>query len=101
MSPNSREIGECIYCGERDRPLTTEHAVPYGLNGPWTLLRASCEKCAKITHQFERDVMRSLWPEIRNVLAMQSRRRNQRSPTLPLVIQRQGVTENVQVPRSE
>jgi len=32
------EIGECIYCGERDALLANEHAVPYGLNGPWGLL---------------------------------------------------------------
>jgi len=46
LPPNSREVGECIYCGERDAPLTTEHAVPYGLNGPWTLLRASGAVCS-------------------------------------------------------
>jgi hypothetical protein len=56
LSPNSPDIGECIYCGERDAPLSTEHAVPYALNGPWTLLRASCKRCADITTGFERDV---------------------------------------------
>lgn len=101
ISPNGREIGECIYCGARDGTLSTEHAVPYGLNGPWTLLRASCEACAKITHQFERDVMRCLWPEIRNVLAMQSRRRDRRSANLPLVVHKEGVREIVQIPRNE
>jgi DNA-binding NtrC family response regulator len=30
---NAREVGECIYCGSRNGPLCTEHAVPYGLNG--------------------------------------------------------------------
>jgi hypothetical protein len=98
---NAREIGQCIYCGTRTGPLGKEHAVPYGLNGPWTLLKASCDACAKITHRFERDTMRSLWPDIRNVLAMQSRRRDKRSPTLPLVVQRDGVREVIQVPRSE
>lgn len=98
---NARQIGECIYCGTRDAPLGTEHAVPYGLNGPWTLMKASCDACAKITHRFERDTMRSLWPDIRNVLAMQSRRRDRRSPTLPLVVQRDGVKEIIQVPRCE
>src|SRR5580700_6465193 len=98
---NAREIGECIYCGTRDAPLGKEHSVPYGLNGPWTLLRASCDACAKITHRFERDTMRSLWPELRNVLAMQSRRRDQRSATLPVVVQRDGIFQKIQVPRSE
>jgi hypothetical protein len=99
---NGREINECIYCGSREPPLTKEHAVPYGLNGPWTLLKASCEACAKITHRFERDTLRSLWPEIRNALAMQTRRPEKRSETLPLVVQREGGDlEKIQVPRSE
>lgn len=98
---NARKIGECIYCGTRNATLGTEHAVPYGLNGPWTLLNASCDMCAKITHRFERDTMRCLWPDLRNVLAMQSRRRDKRSPTLPLVVQRNGLKEIIQVPRGE
>jgi hypothetical protein len=101
VSLNSREVGECIYCGERDAPLGNEHAIPYGLNGPWTLLRASCEDCAKITTRFEHEVMRRLWPDVRNVLAMQSRRKDKRSTTLPLVVQRDGVRETIQVPRSK
>jgi hypothetical protein len=99
--PNPREIGECIYCGNRDAPLTTEHAVPYGLNGSWTLLKASCKVCSNITHRFERDTMRCLWPEIRIVLGMQSRRRNNRPDTLPLVVQRNGAKEVIRVPRSD
>jgi hypothetical protein len=98
---NARDIGQCIYCGTTEEPLSKEHSVPYGLNGPWTLLRASCNACAKITHRFERDTMRSLWPELRNVLAMQSRRRDQRSATLPVVVQRDGIIHKIQVPRSE
>jgi hypothetical protein len=81
-------------------PLGTEHAVPYGLNGPWTLLRASCDVCARITSRFEHGAMRQLWPDVRNALAMQSRRRDKRSTTLPLVIQRDGVRETIQVPRT-
>jgi hypothetical protein len=100
VSLQGREIGECIYCGQRDAPLETEHAVPYGLNGPWTLLRASCAVCAKITSRFEHEAMRRLWPDVRNALAMQSRRRDKRSTTLPLVVLRDGVRETVQVSRN-
>lgn len=100
VSQQGREIGECIYCGERDAPLGTEHAVPYGLNGPWTLLRASCNACAKITSRFEHDVMRRLWPDVRNVLAMQSRRRDKRSATMSAVVQRDGVQGTVEIPRT-
>jgi hypothetical protein len=101
ISLNSREIGECIYCGTRDSPLGKEHAVPFALNGSMTLLKASCQQCADITHRFERDVTRSLWPDVRNALGMQSRRRDKRSATLPLLLQRGGIREEIQVPRSE
>ena len=98
---NAPDIRECIYCGAREEPLRKEHALPYGLNGPWTLLRASCDSCAAITHRFERDTMRSLWPLVRNVLAMQSRRRHERSSTLPLVVGKDGVHEVIQLAPSE
>ena len=101
VSLQGPEIGACIYCGERAAPLGTEHAVPYGLNGSWTLLHASCEVCARITSRFERDAMRCLWPDVRNALAMQSRRRDKRRSTaLPAVVVRDGVRETVQVPRN-
>jgi hypothetical protein len=101
VSLQGREIGECIYYGDRDGPLGTEHAVPYGLNGSWTLRRASCAVCAKITSRFEHGAMRHLWPDVRNALAMQSRRRDKRSATLPVVVQRDGLQETIQVPRSK
>ena len=99
VAPDARDVGECIYCGVRDQPLHREHAVPYGLNGPWTLLRASCKACAQITHRFERDTLRCLWPTVRNALAMQTRRPRQRSATLSLVVVRGGVREVIQIPR--
>ena len=99
IAADAREIGECIYCGAHSGPLSREHAVPYGLNGPWTLLKASCEECSKITHRFERDTLRGLWPTVRNALAMQTRRRAERSPTLPLVVIRSGQREVVAIPR--
>jgi hypothetical protein len=99
IAANARDVGECIYCGGRDQQLRREHAVPYGLNGPWTLLRASCDACAKITHKFERDTMRSLWPSVRNVLAMQTRRPRERAATVPLLVVRNGIRDIVQIPR--
>jgi hypothetical protein len=45
--------------------------------------------------------MRSLWPDVRNALAMQSRRRDKRSPTLPIVVERAGVRETLQASRAE
>jgi hypothetical protein len=45
--------------------------------------------------------MRQLWPDVRNALAMQSRRRDKRSATLPLIVQRDGARETIQVPRTK
>jgi len=98
---NAREIGECIYCADREEPLSKEHAVPLGLNGSMVLLKASCKKCADITHKIERDVMRSLWPDVRNALAMRSRRKEKRSATIPLIVVRNGTKETIEIPRSE
>lgn len=83
-----RVIGECIYCGETSDSLSKEHAIPYGINGPWTLQRASCQSCAQITHRFERDTLRGLFGTLRNILSLQSRRRGDRPKRLPLVIEK-------------
>ena len=100
--PNSaRDIGECIYCGSSGSLLRKEHAVPYGLNGPWTLLRASCDSCADITHRFERDTLRGLLPAIRAILAMQTRRPRERPNTFPLVLESAGLRRTIQVPPKE
>jgi hypothetical protein len=98
---NAPDIGECIYCGATGCMLGKEHAIPYGLNGPWTLLRASCKPCADITHRFERDTLRSLLSPVRAILAMQSRRRPLRPSTFPLVLVSNGVQRTIQVPSSE
>ena len=98
---NGREIGECIYCGTHEEPLTREHVIPYGLNGPWTLARASCKACSDVTTKFEHGVMRSLWPHVRTVLSMQSRHQGKGPATLPLYVQRRGAAEYVQIPKSE
>jgi hypothetical protein len=58
--PASKYIGKCIYCGAIDK-LTREHILPRGLGGPWLLLKASCRKCAKVTSDFERDVLKEFF----------------------------------------
>ncbi len=98
---NGRDIGQCIYCDSIEEPLTKEHAIPYGLNGPWTLLRASCHRCADITHRFERDSLGGLFPAFRTVLRMQTRRPKKRPKTLPLVLESRGVQRTIQVPLAD
>lgn len=98
---NAPDIGECIYCGYVGDDLTKEHAVPFGLNGPWTLLRASCSSCARITSRFERDVLKCLWPAVRTVLDMQTRRPKRRRANIPLVLKINGEQKIIEVPRNE
>ena len=74
---NGRFIGECIYCGATTG-LSKEHAVPYAINGPWTLLDASCKDCRDITHRFEHDTIRGVFPALRAVFRMQTRRKRER-----------------------
>lgn len=98
---NARDVGECIYCGYVGDDLSKEHAVPFGLNGPWTLLRASCSSCAIITSRFERDTLKCLWPAIRTVLAMQTRRPEKRQKSIPLILESNGEKKTIDVPLTE
>jgi len=75
--------------------------VPYALNGPWTLLRASCGDCRDATHRFEHDTVRGIYPALRAVFRMQTRRKKDRPQTLPLVIEREGRRDVVKVPTSQ
>lgn len=61
-------VGRCIYCHTRRERLYEEHIVPYGLNGPWKLLRASCQRCGGITSGFERAVLKTTFDTMRIAL---------------------------------
>lgn len=98
---NARDIGECIYCGFVGESLGKEHAIPYGLNGPWTLLRASCPRCADITHRFERDTLRGLLSAVRTALAIQTRRRKEGPRSIPLVLESDGAQRTIHVSPTE
>jgi hypothetical protein len=87
---NSRRIGECIYCGNTQPPLTKENIIPKGLNGEWTLLDASCNACSIVTSKFEKDTLKSLWPFVRTGLNMKTRRLKDRPKTIPLVTEKNG-----------
>jgi hypothetical protein len=94
---NAPRIGQCIYCDSFKEPLGKEHAVPYGLNGPWTLRKASCRDCADTTSQFERGCVREFLGPIRIALRMQTRRLSERATTLPLVLGSDGPQHTVRV----
>src|SRR4030042_1612129 len=68
-----RYVGRCIYCGSTEN-LSKEHIVPYGLNGEFLLLKASCQSCGKITSFFEKDVQRQQFLLARSVLKLPTRK---------------------------
>lgn len=101
VSKIPRVVGECIYCARTDVPLGKEHAVPFGINGDWTLVCASCGECATITSQIEHDTLRGLWPAVRGVLALRTRRPRKRPKSLPLVLEKGGEQTTIDVQLSE
>lgn len=91
-------VGTCIYCRTISDDLTTEHIIPFGLNGPWILLEASCKTCAGITSGFERAVLKKTFGVVRTALDFPSRRKQDRTDKLPLSIVREKKTETVYLP---
>jgi hypothetical protein len=91
-------VGRCIYCHTDRQQLKIEHIIPYGLNGPWKLREASCERCEKITSRFERDVLKTTFDMVRIAIDFPSRRKKNRPRQLPLSIKRGGKQEVVYLP---
>jgi len=83
------EVNKCIYCGKENN-LTDEHIVPFGLNGPWILKKASCESCAEITSEFEFDVLRKTLEIPRTALNLPTRRPHLRSNKFTLSVKKAG-----------
>ncbi len=73
-APQFKPANRCIYCGDRNEPLSREHIIPYGLNGNFTLKNASCDNCANITKRFEEEYLRGPIWAVRSLLKFTSRR---------------------------
>jgi len=94
-------VERCIYCGARERKLTDEHIVPYGLYGRSVLPAASCRECADIINrEIEEPLMRGSLLAIRQFFNMPTRKRNKPRPTHQNVTlrTREGVERTVRVP---
>lgn len=95
-----KPVGRCIYCGSTEN-LGNEHIIPYGLNGQWVLPKASCDKCAKITDNFEEDVLRRLFLETRTSLGLKTRNIENRPKLLPQIVIKDEKEEILSLPPSE
>ena len=96
-TPLKRHIGKCVYCGSTDN-LTDEHIVPYGLQGIWQLLKASCVVCNDITSAFEGTVLREYFKLIRAALNLPTRRPHNRPKEFSFEVDREGRKENIVMP---
>ena len=99
MAADALVINRCIYCHSTEKPLSREHIIPAGLNGTWTLQRASCDRCRMITSAFETAVLRVVFLHARAGLGFRTNRGHPDS--LPLLIDREGQWTEVEVPLAE
>jgi hypothetical protein len=79
----ARPIGQCIYCGDNNSPLSDEHVVPYGLGGDLVLAQASCKSCAAVTGRLEQQLLRGHWWPYRRQLGLATRRPGEQPDDFP------------------
>ena len=92
-------IRKCIYCGAVNDKLSREHVIPFGLNGEIVLQKASCDDCAKLTSQFERNVLKGQLQQIRAGLGLKTRRIHPK--TFPTTMEIAGEKRSVDLPVEE
>lgn len=70
-----RGIGECIYCGGKDRPLFEEHIIPFAIAGDAVVFEAaSCKQCADdFNKRFEGSVLQRSFEAFRFKIGAPSR----------------------------
>lgn len=79
------KVDKCIYCGNTQN-LTDEHIIPLALNGSFIIHKGSCEKCAKITSQIERQVLRDSMIAPRKHLGCRSRHKKNQPNSFPIIV---------------
>lgn len=93
-------VGACVYCGSK-QGLSDEHVIPYGLNGEWKLLAASCAVHRDVTSGFEGEVQRGAFMVPRASMGLKTRRKTERPTLLPVTLSRAGTREVVNLPVEE
>lgn len=102
-------IGECIYCGDVDSPLTREHVLPRGLGGnlapngyknALVLQNASCERCRRITESIEHECLNSMLGPARARLGL--KRKDRSTGKVDIIVELiDGSTEHRDIHESE
>lgn len=79
----TKSIGKCIYCGDKDGPLTREHMLAKSLGGNGLVLRdSSCLECASMTAKYERIVARGAYGIYRALHDGATRRKKRQKTSL-------------------
>lgn len=105
--PWQREIppaGYCIYCGSTGN-LSKEHIIPFAVDNPAYLPKASCERCRRKTQAFEQEVLRAkggMWA-VRVHRELQSRTHHKDAPRQYslVVIDKNGEEKTIALPLAE
>ncbi len=87
-----KPVNQCIYCGSKD-DLTNEHIIPYALQGNWVLPKSSCKKCAAMTSDFERKILRHPLMPVRVATNMPTRHPKKRQSSFGIKVVKEGKTE--------
>ena len=75
--------------------------MPRGLGGPWKLLSASCNECAKITSGLERDVVHKFFSLVRTRLGLPTYHPKKRPDSFSFMVTVDGKEEVVNFPVSD
>lgn len=94
-------VGRCIYCGKSEGNLSDEHIIPFGLNGPYLLKKASCDACSAVTSNFEREVLRTSLISPRIGLDLPTRNKSNRPNSIGLNVTKNGQDKVIQLEPSE
>lgn len=88
----TKSVGECIYCGTKEPPLTREHMLAKSLGGDGLVLReSSCLKCAAITGDDERLVARQAFGYLRAFQGSTTRRKSKQESLAEKKVEVHGV----------
>lgn len=76
-------VGQCIYCGTTEGPLTAEHIIPESLGGMLILPAASCRTCAVETGAFEGRCAGQMFRGPRRILGLPQKNRGRKRKAKP------------------
>lgn len=100
-----KPVWRCIYCDRRhpDFPLGKEHIIPFSLDGPFILPRASCTQCSRKTRDFETACARTMFGPYRLASGMPTRNPHERPSHLSAFTQHKNRTarQERRIPLSE